>query len=290
MGILSSIEYEKCPFCNIGILYNTNIQEQERPNRPYFQCSHCGKMLTDQVFSQIFDYIEKHGIAPSFVPEIKVRKVSIAQAKKQVQKRREHIPVMEPGFIVGVIRDDKTKEPVKNAYVYIRNIGVESFTNQFGQFSLKPVPELRKLAVDVIKPGFVGKARILNNGVKCGQVKKLEILLRSRFPSGKEPIPRIISPWKKPSVDWGIHGFVTDTSKRPIKYAIIVLMKGQNAYITETDQNGHYELINILPEFNYPMKVAADGYAYGRRWINITKSGVIEVSFVLKQMPGRRKR
>jgi len=268
-----------------GILYNTNIQEPEDSDRFYFQCSFCGKMMTDAVFRQIMDYIDRHGVPPMFTPEIKVKK-DFAMRKRRGRHRKKLPPVREPGFMVGVVKDKVTGEAVPNAYVYLKGIGIEGFTNSYGQFSIEPVPEMRKVILEVSKPGYLKKARIFKSGVKKGEVKKLRVELRQKG-RDEEEIPELIPQWGRPKKGpdkWGIHGFVMDSNREPVQFAVVVIMGRDMTYVTETSADGHYQFIGIIQDGVYPVKVTADGYNYDRRWVRVSKKGMVTCDFMLSPM------
>jgi hypothetical protein len=269
------LEQQKCPRCWIGILYNTGTKMTMRPHSLYYQCCHCGRLIARDAFKKLMS--GSIFIAPSGPsgPPVSPRRM---ERKRQMMKP----PETEPGFVVGIIRDLDSGKPVGNAYVFIRGMPLETFTNRYGQYSLEAVPP-GKIVLGIWRQDYRNIVKQIEDVKPC-QIKALNFRIR-RLRQAPVAFPALIHPWEargKKTADWGVHGFVRDLEDNPIRAALIMLLAPGRIYITQTDSTGHYEILNIVPAGSYPVRANADGFAYRRKAVMLKKGLLAGCDFRLR--------
>ncbi len=276
------LENKNCPRCWNGILYSTNIVSKRK--LVYYQCAYCGRMITRGVFRKLMERMEKIGAIVTSHEKAKLHRKRIRKARKE----------KKPGFIVGVVRDVKNKKSLGGVYVYVRGIGIEAFTNSYGQYALKPIPPSENITVETSKPGYRRKGRILKRGIKRGEVREIYFGIRTLRVSKTPPpeFPELRPIWASPEAKKaprpsGIHGFIRDSKGNPLQGAIITIFAGRKEYIVQTDATGHYELLNALPPGYYHLKATADGFTYDRKTVRVDFMFLSAQDFKLFVMPRR---
>jgi hypothetical protein len=273
------IENKDCPFCWKGVLYNTGVKQKKGPEF-FYQCRMCGKTMTRSKYMRTIEHMNHPGRREP--PR------RIAGAKKEAPAPK-HKPEPEPfpGFVVGVVRDMKTKKPIDMAHICLRGRSVEAFTNKFGQYALEPVPEHKSFRVEFTSPGHAKKVHIFKEGIKPGEVRKLDIELRPTKaivkPASlqKPPLISIFRGSKDKSAKGGIEGVVRDIQGEPVFAALVTIFHHERILIVQTDTMGHYELMGVLPPGDYMVRAAAYGYSFDRKWVRIQKGKVVHSDFVL---------
>lgn len=274
----SILEQQKCPRCWIGVLYNTGITSSRKPCHPYYQCCHCGRLITRDVFKKLMSGV-------IFLPPPELFRQPVSRERLETKRKMMERPLEEPGFIVGIVRDMETGKPVRNAYVFLKGMPLETFTNRYGQYSLEAVPP-GMVILGIWEPDYRNIVKKIDD-VTAGKIKAVSFRMQRLRKAAAEPeLPKLIPPWGselKRIKDWGVHGFVKDSEDRPLRAALVMLLVYNRVYITQTDSTGHYEILNIVPEGNYPIRANADGYTYMRKAVIVRKGHLTGCDFRLRE-------
>lgn len=280
MVVDGAMENKQCPICWKGVLYNTGIRQRKAPHHFFFQCSFCGKTMTRDKYRRLLKHM-KHPGAP-MGKTVKGVKASKAKVKAVVP---------HPGFVVGVVRDARTRKPIEMAHVCLRGRSIEAFTNRYGQYALEPVPEHKEVEIEFSSPGHSKKVHVYKYGIRGGEARKLDMRLtptrQIKKPAGLEKKTPILTYKRGEKVreaeNSGIEGVVKDVQGDPIFAALVTIFHHERIIIVQTDTMGHYELMDVLPPGDYMVRAAAYGYSFERKWARIEKGGVLRCDFVLTE-------